>query len=96
MSLYGSSATPLVSRTAEDQKGPTYPLSFLKENEPATIIKISGNDDIRRHLGGLGFVPGTIIRIVSAVNGNVIVDVRGSRVAIDSCMAGKIKCGPVS
>jgi len=70
--------------------GPQMPLSFLKNTERGEIIRISGKEDVRKYLSELGFLPGTVISVVNTVKGNIIVDVKGSRVAIDAAMASKI------
>lgn len=75
---------------------PGFPPSFLKNGELGSIISVSGKEDVRRFLSGLGFTPGVKVRIVNTVNGNVIVEVKNSRVAIDKAMASKIKCYTVS
>jgi ferrous iron transport protein A len=66
------------------------PLIFAKEGETVTIRRISGKDDIRQHLAELGFVVDTPVLIVSHMAGNLIVQVKGSRVALDRSMAQKI------
>lgn len=66
------------------------PLIFAKEGETVTIRRISGKDDIRQHLAELGFVVDTPVLIVSHMSGNLIVQVKGSRVALDRSMAQKI------
>lgn len=66
------------------------PLIFAKEGETVTIRRISGKDDIRQHLAELGFVVDTPVLIVSHMLGNLIVQVKGSRVALDRSMAQKI------
>lgn len=66
------------------------PLIFAKEGETVTIHRISGKDDIRQHLAELGFVVDTPVLIVSHMSGNLIVQVKGSRVALDRSMAQKI------
>ena len=93
MSLFETSP-PTCRVDVNSYKGPSMPLSFLKQGEPGVVVKISGKEEVRKFLAGLGFISGTEIRIVNSVNGNVIVDVRGSRVAIDSGMASKIMCAP--
>lgn len=55
-----------------------------------TIRRISGKEDIRQHLAELGFVVDTPVLIVSHMAGNLIVQVKGSRVALDRSMAQKI------
>ncbi len=66
------------------------PLSMAKEDEEFLIKKISGNEEVRRFLENLGFVAGTKVSIVSKISGNVIVQVKDSRVAISREMAQKI------
>ena len=66
------------------------PLTMAKAGEENTIIKIGGKEEARRFLESLGFVAGSIVPVVSEMNGNVIVNVKGSRVAISREMANKI------
>lgn len=66
------------------------PLSFLKVGEAGKITKITGKDDVQKHLGNLGFVVGENISIVSELDGNVIVDIKGARVALNKQMASRI------
>ncbi|WP_297018092.1 FeoA family protein [uncultured Dialister sp.] len=66
------------------------PLIFAKEGDTVTIRRISGKEDIRQHLAELGFVVDTPVLIVSHMAGNLIVQVKGSRVALDRSMAQKI------
>ncbi len=93
MSLFETSP-PVNNVDVNTYRGPSIPLSFFKKNVPGRIIRISGKEDVKRFLTGLGFITGTEIRLVNSVNGSVIVDVRGSRIAIDSDMASKIMCAP--
>lgn len=66
------------------------PLTLAKKGEKSTIKKISGKEEIRHFLESLGFVVGGAVTVVSAIGGNVIVNVKDSRVAISREMAGKI------
>jgi ferrous iron transport protein A len=66
------------------------PLSFANIDEENVIRKISGNPETKKHLEALGFVPGGNVTIVSAIGGNLIVNVKESRIAISREMAGKI------
>lgn len=63
---------------------------FAKEGETVTIRRIGGRDDVRQHLAELGFVVDSPVLIVSHMAGNLIVQVKGSRVALDRSMAQKI------
>lgn len=66
------------------------PLSMIGEGETATIIRIGGKEETRRFLENLGFVVGAIVTVISKTGGNVIVNIKESRVAIGSDMASKI------
>ncbi len=66
------------------------PLTMAKIGEPVTIQKITGNTETRRYLQNLGFLPGTKIEVVSSIGGNVIVNVKDSRIAINEDMARHI------
>ena len=66
------------------------PLTMAKAGEKNTIKKISGKEDVRRFLETLGFVVGSDVTVVSENNGNVIVNIKESRVAISKEMANKI------
>ena len=63
---------------------------MVAAGEIATIKRVGGNEEIKRHLENLGFVSGSDVKIVSVVSGNVIVNVKESRVAISREMANKI------
>ncbi len=66
------------------------PLSMSGVGEPATVQKITGNTETRRFLENLGFVTGTQIEVVSSIGGNVIVNVKDSRIAVNKDMARHI------
>ncbi len=67
------------------------PLSMAKSGERVMVSRIGGTDDVRQHLQDLGFVVGSEVEIVSAPgNGNVIVKLRDSRLAITAKMAEKV------
>ena len=66
------------------------PLTMSGIGEVNTILKIGGNEETRRFLANLGFVTGTEISVVSAIGGNVIVNVKDARVAVNSDMAKHI------
>ncbi len=66
------------------------PLTMAKAGEDLLIKKILGRDETKNFLETLGFVIGGIVTVVSENNGNVIVMVKNSRVAIDKSMANRI------
>ncbi|MDR3271264.1 MAG: ferrous iron transport protein A [Peptococcaceae bacterium] len=66
------------------------PLTLARPGETIRIKKISGHDDIKRHLESLGFVAGEQLTIVNEISGNLILIVKGARVALDKTMASRI------
>ncbi len=66
------------------------PLSMVKEGEESIIKKIGGKEETRRFLENLGFTTGGVVKVVSMINGNMIVNVKDSRVAIGKDMANRI------
>ncbi len=66
------------------------PLSYANPGEESVIRKIGGNPEVKKHLENLGFVVGGRATVITSLNGNVIVKVKESRVAIDEEMARKI------
>ncbi|MDD5952618.1 MAG: FeoA family protein [Oscillospiraceae bacterium] len=66
------------------------PLSMAKPGEHCVVQRIGGREESRRFLESLGFVAGASVSVVSAQNGNVIVNVKDSRVAVSREMANKI------
>ena len=66
------------------------PLSLADIGEENTVKKIGGSPEVKKHLENLGFVVGGNVTVVTSLGGNVIVDVKGSRVAISEEMARKI------
>ena len=66
------------------------PLSVANPGEEAVIRKVGGSPSVKKHLENLGFVVGGSVMVIAAMNGNVIVKVKESRVAINDEMARKI------
>ncbi len=66
------------------------PLLYAAPGEENIIHKIGGNQEIKKHMEDLGFVVGGTVTVISEMNGNLIVNVKDSRIAISREMAGKI------
>jgi ferrous iron transport protein A len=66
------------------------PLTKTRIGEPMPIKKVGGGKEIRKFLEGLGFVPGDPVTVLTCIDGSVIVNLRGSRVALNVMMASKI------
>ena len=69
------------------------PLTMAKAGETVTIRKITGKDEVRLHLAELGFVVDSQVTIVNEIAGNLIVQVKESRLALDRTMANRIMVG---
>ena len=66
------------------------PLTLADAGVENIIKKIGGKPEVKQHLENLGFVVGGTVSIVSSIGGNLIVNVKDSRVAISKEMASKI------
>lgn len=66
------------------------PLTMAKAGETVTIHKITGKDEVRQHLAELGFVVDSDVTIVTEIAGNLILQVKDSRIALDRSMANRI------
>ncbi len=66
------------------------PLTMLGSGEAAAIRRIGGKDESKRFLENLGFTVGEEVRIISSNGGNIIVQVKDSRVAVSKGIANKI------
>ena len=66
------------------------PLVLASEGEENIIKKIGGSAEVKKHIENLGFVVGGNVKVVTTVNGNLIVNVKEVRVAISKEMAQRI------
>lgn len=69
------------------------PLTMAKAGDTVTIQKITDKDEVRLHLAELGFVVGSQVTVVNEIAGNLIVQVKESRLALDKTMANRIMVG---
>ena len=76
--------------TKEEEGLNMMPLMLAQVGEENIIKKIGGSPEVKQHLENLGFVVGGTVKVVNALGGNVIVNVKESRVAISEEMARKI------
>ena len=70
-------------------------LADAGEGEKARIVRVGGDEAVRRHLGALGFVAGTVVRVVRAAYGNMVLAVHESRIAVNGATAAGIEVDPV-
>lgn len=66
------------------------PLTMVNTGEENVIKKVGGKEETRRFLENLGFVIGSTVTVISKIDGNIIVNIKDSRVAIGKEMANKI------
>lgn len=66
------------------------PLTFAEIGEENIIRKIGGKQEVKAHLENLGFVVGGVVTIINTIGGNVIVNIKESRIAISKELAQKI------
>ena len=66
------------------------PLTFATPGEENTVKKVTGKDETRRFLANLGFVEGGTVTVISEVAGNLIVNVKETRVALSKSMASRV------
>jgi ferrous iron transport protein A len=66
------------------------PLTMARAGETNIIRKITGRDEVRRHLAELGFVVGEQVTVVNEIAGNMILSVKDCRIALNREMATRI------
>lgn len=66
------------------------PLTMAKPGETVVIRKITGKDEVRQHLAELGFVVDSPVTVISEISGNLILQVKDSRIALDKTMANRV------
>ena len=66
------------------------PLTMARPGETVVIRKITGRDEVRQHLAELGFVVDESVTVISEMAGNLIINVKDSRVAVDRTMDNRI------
>lgn len=66
------------------------PLTMADNGALLKIQKITGTDEIKQHMATLGFVVGEEVTIISKNGGNLIVNVKDSRIALDKTLANRI------
>ena len=70
------------------------PVSLARVGQTGKVVRISGNAEVRKFLSDIGFTVGAGISVVSDFNGSKILNIRGSKIAVDGRMASKIMFCP--
>jgi len=92
--IYGLAFPKIMSETASSAGAPPCPITMCRVGERATISRISGREETKRFLAGLGFLAGGRVSVVSRSGDSFILDVKGSKIAIDGSMASRIVVNP--
>ncbi|HIS72227.1 MAG TPA: ferrous iron transport protein A [Candidatus Scatomorpha pullicola] len=66
------------------------PLSMAGAGTTQIIAKITGKDEVRRHLAELGLVVGEEVTVMNSLGGNLILQVKDSRIALDRALCTRI------
>lgn len=66
------------------------PLSMVNPGDTVSVKQINGRPDTRHFLESLGFVTGSRVTVISEISGNMIINVKDTRVAVSKSMANKI------
>ena len=73
-----------------DKGGVDVPLTMLKQGNSGIVKELRGQSASVKHLGDLGFVAGTPVRVITELNGNLIIELKGSRLALNKVTASRI------
>ncbi|MFA6710151.1 MAG: FeoA family protein [Candidatus Methanomethylophilaceae archaeon] len=74
--------------------GSSIPLTSTRPGDSGRIVRVLGKSNVNRFLTDLGFVNGERISVVNKTSGNMILDIKGSRIAIDRMLASRIFLSP--
>ncbi len=66
------------------------PLTMAASGEINTVKRIQGRDETKRFLASLGFVEGGQVQVISEISGNLIVNIKDTRIALSKSMANRI------
>ncbi|MCL2295671.1 MAG: ferrous iron transport protein A [Methanomassiliicoccaceae archaeon] len=89
----GNMCVPIEGGTVVSESG--VPLVAAKIGDGGKIVRVSGKQETRKFLCELGFVIGAHVSVVNENSGNMILGIKGSRVAMDKAIASKIFFAPV-
>lgn len=78
------------SAASKLRAGSQLPLAMVGEEQTVTVARVRGAQDLRQHMSEMGFVQGAEVKVVSRVNGDVVVSVKGATLALNRDMAMRI------
>ena len=71
------------------------PMTMIQVGDRVRVKNLTGNDTVKKHLGELGMIPGALVTIVQISDGNMIVGIHDSRIAINEDLARRIMVEPM-
>ncbi|MCO7176699.1 ferrous iron transport protein A [Sporolactobacillus kofuensis] len=89
-SVLGNEHTVCRQEAKEEKNRNALPLSLVHAGDSVCVKWISGKGETRRLLSTLGFVENTLLTVISEMDGNVIVNIKGTRVAVSKVMARRV------
>lgn len=78
------------SAASKLRSGSQLPLAMVGEGQTVAVARVRGAQDLRQHMSEMGFVQGAEVKVVSRVNGDVVVSVKGATLALNRDMAMRI------
>ena len=77
--------------TSETEVTAMMPITMAKPGERVQVKRLAGKDEVRRHLNELGLVEGDYVTVIQNNNGNLIMQVKDGRIALDEKLAMRIQ-----
>lgn len=71
------------------------PLALVKIGERVKVVNVTGLETVKKHLGAMGLIPGEVVTVVQIAEGNMIIGIHDSRLAIGRDVASHIMCQPL-
>ena len=66
------------------------PIGLAPINEDVKIVKVLVDEKTKKHLESLGVIVGSSVRVISSVNGGVVIAIKDGRLALDRSISSKI------
>ncbi len=71
------------------------PLAMVKVGDKVRVLRVSGSETAKKHLGALGFVPGALVTVMTATGDNQIVAIHDSRIAVNGDVSRHVFIEPL-
>ena len=83
------------SKSEWAERGQKMPLAIVKVGEKVRVLRVTGTETTKKHLGALGFVPGALVTVVTSSHDNLIVAIHDSRIAVNDATAKNVEVSNV-